>query len=853
MRYLKILFLAVVVVFLSSDTLLADTGTSAEEEFDSYFEQQEETFEERRSKDYDDLMHYELMSHADENWWDVASKTGNNILVGVRDLAWSTYTVVADVISTVVYHMFNVDLLEMLMPNLNSFTSSTAGQIINNLLVFGMAFVGVTITIRGFVKQDWGAFFKILLLTLVSLTLLFSIQSEKFNYIGLVNGISKDIENTLIATPPSLLTGQEVNYGTQDTAINMENRIYNALLLQPYLDLQYGDTSVSRINGEREEDYKVYDYLDASPFNEEGQETRSTIAEYEFEDMNNNNVNSANASTQIGKIFMYFISLLVQGFIYIVLAAIRYMLQIGMIIALVMLPFVLFLSLISSFEKIIIGYTRKVFQLILYKAILVFYMIFVMAIMQITYTIQNYGMIQAIVFQVVLAISAIMLYFYRNSALDTISDSSSINASEASGQGFGRSMSNMGHRMKSTATRQAGFKDHNAKDFKESNQRQGATAFANKGETEQSQSNFRKNTNQTDNQDMNTQQNKRDNVTSFSDYQNKKQQQDEQMNKQEDTLKNNQTENSQRQSAVQSDVRETENNQRQSDMKESGNINEETTDINRNNNNAQHQQLNTNQSENRESATSSYRSEQTAKDNQINTSENKDTANTEQYSRSNISHNAQNTSSARNVGSNQFINDKPQSQNNSKPSQNRTATDSNSDTKNNQANKINTPSSDKAKSNRNRKLSAVRNSKNFESKEGRIDNRKPTQLNKKSAVNRTDTPSRQSNLKGMDKSNSPQRNAKVLNRKNTPQSNSVGQTPNRAKHTQQGRQNRNVKGRANDSINEMNNRIKPVKQSKRPTPPKQEENHQKVDVNKHVSNKSQRQKTFDTFKNKRKE
>lgn len=130
----------------------------------------------------------------------------------------------------------------------------------------------------------------------------------------------------------------------------MENRIYNALLLQPYLDLQYGDTNVSRINADRGEGYQVYDYLDSSPFTEDGQENRDSIAEYEFEDMENNNVNSASASSQIGKVVMYFIGLCVQG-LYIFLAAIRYMLQIGMIIALVMLPIVLFLSLFHHLKK----------------------------------------------------------------------------------------------------------------------------------------------------------------------------------------------------------------------------------------------------------------------------------------------------------------------------------------------------------------------------------------------------------------------------------------------------------------------------------------------------------------------
>lgn len=544
-KYLKLIFLAVVVVFISSDTTFAEETqgnqeqtTTAESQFDNYFEQEQETYDERRVKDYDDLMHYQLMSHADESWWDVASKTGNNILVGVRDFAWSTYTVVAELVTTIVYHMFNVDLLEMLMPNLTNFASSTAGQIINNILILGMAFVGVTITIKGLVKQDWAAFFKIVILMIISLGLLFSIQSKQFNYIGMVDSISKDIENTLIATPPSLLTGEEINYGTTDNAINMENRIYNALLLQPYLDLQYGETNVTSINEDRGEGYQVYDYLDASPFSEDGQEDRDSIAEYEFEDMENNNVNSANASAQIGKVVMYFISLCVQGFIYIFLAAIRYMLQIAMIIALVMLPIVLFLSLFPSFEKVTFSYLRKIFQLILYKAILVFYMIFVMSIMQITYTIQNYGMVQAMVFQIVLAVSCILIYFYRNSALDTVSDTNSVSASEASGNGFSNSMNNFGNRLKSSAYKQNDNKAYNEKGFKQSENRGKSNSY--RSDDESTESTMRHDTNMKDNQQSNT----RDNVTNFSDYQNKKKQ--EEKEQQENKISNNQEEVSKR-------------------------------------------------------------------------------------------------------------------------------------------------------------------------------------------------------------------------------------------------------------------------------------------------------------------
>lgn len=825
------LLLATLIVTFSADSILADDGTM-ENEFDNYFENQEETHDERRVKDYDDLMHYQLMSHADESWWDVASKTGNNILVGVRDFAWATYTVVAEVVTTIVYHMFNVDLLQMLMPNLNSFASSTAGQIVNNILVFGMAFVGLTITIRGFIKQDWGAFFKILFLTLLSLTLLFSIQSERFNYIGLVDSISKDIENAIIATPPSLITGEEINYGTTDTAINMENRIYNSLLLQPYLDLTYGDTSISRIDNEREEDYQVYDYLNASPFSSDGQDSRENIAEYEFERMENNNVNSANASAQIGKIVMFFISLLVQGFIYVFLAAIRYMLQIGMIIALVMLPVVLFLSLFPSFEKVLLSYTRKVFQLILYKAILVFYMIFVMSIMQITYTIQNYGMLQALVFQVVLAISVILIYFYRNSAMDTVSDTNTVSPTEAtSSHGLAQSMNNMGNRMKSKASSQNGAKASNGKDFKESKQRDGQNQFKKGHSTEDNTSSGRN----SETQSTNT----KDNITNFSDYQNKKKDQEEQARKQQDNIRNNQNENNQVNTKEQSDVR------RQDDYKTG------TEDKNTNRNENQKQQYERQESDNRNVESSSYRSEETTRDNERNTVDNKQRLNNEQNNQSHTRDNVQSTSTARKSSNHEYKkNQQKQSD------KNRTQNQELSSARNSKNNSSYESTNSGLKNpNKNQKLSALRNSKNNKNHSQSQKPQKSMTLNQQSAKrnstrysNPTSQVSNQKNQRSRHKI-SPQRQTQNLNHKPNNRSNDTVKPRNKTNfYNQQQRKNRNQKQNTKNRIDDMNNRIRPVQQRPKPKPPKTETQHQTVDVSKHQNSSKKTQRTTDRQK-----
>ena len=768
-------------------------------------------------------MHYELMSHADESWWDVASQTGNNILVGVRDFAWATYTVVAEVVTTIVYHMFNVDLLEMLMPNLTNFASSTAGQIVNNILIYGMALFGITITIRGFLKQDWGAFFKLLFLMLISLTLLFSIQSERFNYIALVDGISKDIENTLIATPPSLITGEEINYGTTDTAINMENRIYNSLLLQPYLDLNYGDTSISRINDDREEEYHVYDYLNASPFTEEGRDTRANISEYEFEDMENNNVNSANASAQIGKIVMFFISLLVQGFIYIVLTAVRYMLQIAMIIALVMLPVVIFLSFFPSFEKILLSYTRKVFQLILYKAILVFYMIFVMSIMQITYTIQNYGMLQAIVFQVVLAISVIMIYFYRNSALDTVNDSNSVSPSEASGQGFGSSMGNLGNKMKPQMQRQGAksgkdqrSKSDSSKNFKESENRNTQSRFS-----QNSDQNTKRNENQNVNSQDNQTQNQRDNVTQFSDYQDKKKHEEQQrnqknqneqsqykQNEQSDTRRSDRTgtedtnaNHNETQSRQQHDSKQQHDSRQQSDSRQTENTSYQSQQQNK------QQQYDRQQSDSRQTGNTSYQSQQKTTDKHTNEERNQST---------------NKTSPARHSGNTNFVkNQKPVSKERSGQTD-----------KNNVAN-------NQQKSARNNGSSVLRNSQSQQARERRNNNQRPKNLNRNSATqNKGGNYSRnnpnsnnQMNNKNQSKTKkiSPQRQKQTLK---SQQRHNANYEPkkNQKAHSKQQRANRNIKSRTDNNIKEMRNRIKPVKQRPQPKPQRKTERHQKVDV-----------------------
>lgn len=428
---------------INSFDVLADSSDDIDESIDEYVQKQDDLKEERERYKYDPLGHYGLMSHGTEKWYEFKEKTGGGIAVTIKDMVWMWYVIATSLVTEIVFQLFNLDIVSLLQAQLQDFTSSLAGKIISNLITFGIAIMSLYIVIKAYLKQDFGAFFKILGLIVLSLIMLFSIQSKKFNYIEIADTVSKGVENTIISAPFDPIgdsTSDDIGVNGS-TAVKMENKVFDALVVKPYLSLTYDNLNKSKIDSKRKKGYKIDDYLKASPFKDKGIDKRDKIAKYESEDMENATINNANAWTIVGEIFVYFLGLAVQGFVFGLLSIVRIGLQFMFLLLLALLPMVLLLTFFPTLEKAVFGWLKALGFVILGKGMIVFFIVFVMSIMSFVYKMQevaNDSISVTIFYTVIFAIACLWVYFQRNSIMATI-----FNGGEVSTKQLQRGNSNM--------------------------------------------------------------------------------------------------------------------------------------------------------------------------------------------------------------------------------------------------------------------------------------------------------------------------------------------------------------------------------------------------------------------------
>ncbi|MGP4080102.1 CD3337/EF1877 family mobilome membrane protein [Pseudalkalibacillus sp. R45] len=374
--------------------------------------------EERKSKQYDENR-YELMTYAEDSWWDVAGKTGSSVATSIKSFIWMVNIVVANIVLMIVYQLFSLDIIEMTKGAVEEITSSTASTLTYNFGLFALAVASFGIVIRAYIQQNWQAFFKLLSLIMLSLTLLFSIQTEKFNYIDFAHGFSTTLENALMEVNPSLTEDESFNFDSfnensaRSVSVSVENKVFDALIYQPYLLLQYGSADEAKINDEKSG--RIKEYLEADPSTKDGMNQREKIAKDEYTDYNNKQIFAGNAFKQAGYIMVMLLSTIIQGIVFFFIALVRIMLQFAFILMMLLAPFILFISIFPSFEALVARYTKGTFILVFFKAITMFFILVATSFITLGYDMTNMSndLYYRIFIQIVFSVAIIFMYMKR--------------------------------------------------------------------------------------------------------------------------------------------------------------------------------------------------------------------------------------------------------------------------------------------------------------------------------------------------------------------------------------------------------------------------------------------------------
>jgi hypothetical protein len=372
----------------------------------------------RKSEQYDESR-YELMTYAEDAWWDVAGKTGSATAAALKNFSWMTNMVLANIVLIIVYQLFSLDIIEMTKNSVQEITSSTAGSLVYNFGLFALGLASLGIVVRAYIQENWKAFFKLITLILISLTLLFSIQTKKFNYIDLAHGISTTLENALMNVNPSLSDDASFQFvhlddhSKKSISISIENKVFDALIYKPYLLLQYGTTDEDKINEEKPD--RIQEYLEADPTTKDGMDKREEIAETEYKEYGNKNIYAGNAFKQTGYIMVMMLSTIIQGIVFFFIALVRIMLQFAFIVMMLLAPFMIFISLFPSFEALVGKYLRGTFLLILFKGITMFFILVATSFITLGYDMTNMSddLYYRIFIQIIFSTAIIFMYMKR--------------------------------------------------------------------------------------------------------------------------------------------------------------------------------------------------------------------------------------------------------------------------------------------------------------------------------------------------------------------------------------------------------------------------------------------------------
>ncbi len=401
---------------------------------------------ERESQEYDESR-FDLMTYAENSWYEWADKTGTSAVSAIKNFLWQINMVIANITLMIVYQLFSLDVVELTQDSIMQIASGTAGSLMTNLGMFAFAIASLGIVIRAYVQQNWQAFFKIVTLVVLCMALLFSISSEKFNYVQLAHGISVSIENAVMQVNPSLTdsTDFEISDGNvgEQVSTQVENKAYQSLLFKPYLLLQYGSTNEEAINAEGSyngEEPRIDEYLNTNPSTEEGMELREDIAEYEFSELNNENIFAGNAFKTSAYIMGIILSTTIQAIVFFFLALMRIMLQFAFIFLLILAPFMLFLSIFPTFEGLIGQYIKGSFMVILFKAGVMFLVLVSTSFIALSYDMADMSndIYYRIFIQSIFSIAIIFMYMKRQFVFDMLSGANISLAGMGAGEGMGR-------------------------------------------------------------------------------------------------------------------------------------------------------------------------------------------------------------------------------------------------------------------------------------------------------------------------------------------------------------------------------------------------------------------------------
>ena len=323
------------------------------------------------------LSNYQLDFYVDNSWswlpWNWASGIGKSVQYGlyaITNFVWTISLYLSNATGYVVQQAYKLDFINDMADSIGKSIQTLAGVSQNGFgssgfyvgsLLLIILVVGIYVAYTGLIKRETSKALHAVINFVVVFLVSASFIAFAPDYIKKVNDFSSDISTASLDLGTNIMLPDSDSKG-KDSVDLIRDNLFAIQVRQPWLLLQYGNSSIDEIGADRVEALES-----VSPSDNDG-ETREDIVKAEIEDRENDNMTIPQVINRLGMVFFLLIfNLGITVFVFL-LTAMMIFSQILFIIFAMFLPISFLLSMIPSYESMAKQAIVKLFNTIMTRA-----------------------------------------------------------------------------------------------------------------------------------------------------------------------------------------------------------------------------------------------------------------------------------------------------------------------------------------------------------------------------------------------------------------------------------------------------------------------------------------------------
>ncbi|WP_099205519.1 CD3337/EF1877 family mobilome membrane protein [Scatolibacter rhodanostii] len=318
-----------------------------------------------------DLSQYELDFYVDSSWgwlpWNWKDGLGKSIMYGlnsVSNVLWILSTYFSSATGYVVQEAYNLDFIGTASNAVGTNIQALAGVSSQGVSSTGFysGMLGIIILVVGVYSAYMGLYKRAtskVISAIVNVVVLFVVSGAFIayapTYISVLNDFSSDMSTEALNVGAKIVMPDSNVQGKDSTSLIRDN-LFAIQIKQPWLLLQFGDSSIENIGEERA----------AALLSATGEE-RENVVKNEIENNNNGNLSVSKIGNRLGTvIFLLLFNLLISLFVFF-LCGIMIFSQVLFIIYATILPISFLLGMIPNFSNTWQRAVLKVFNALLVR------------------------------------------------------------------------------------------------------------------------------------------------------------------------------------------------------------------------------------------------------------------------------------------------------------------------------------------------------------------------------------------------------------------------------------------------------------------------------------------------------